>query len=397
MLKDHSFSVNQDIEFGVGIINRLGDFIKKLNGSKVLIVSDPGLVKAGITGRVEEIVEKAGYEHTTFSEVEADPGCWVVEKVVNIIVEKQIDCLVAVGGGSSMDTAKSAALVGNSGKRIHDYWGYYLPVDHESIPVIAVPTTAGTGSEVTRNTVITDENKYKMVILNDKMLPAVALLDPELITTLPASVAAATGMDALIHAVECYLSDLATPFSDSVAEKAMELIGAALPRFVANRADIDAACDMMMGSTLAGITLSLCLPNQAHALSHPLTGFYHVPHGLANAILFPTTMEYNAIADRGKYKKIYNLLRKDHPYTEDFETDMLIDYLIKLNERLGLPKNLSEMGIGEEHLEEMIVDAQKTKIWEHCPRYTSPKDMRILYLKTMYRGTEKEKEYNIRS
>lgn len=397
MLKNHSFSVNQDIEFGVGIINRLGDFIKKLNGSKVLIVSDPGLVRAGITGRVEEIVEKAGYEHTTFSDVEADPGCWVVEKVVNIIVEKQIDCLVAVGGGSSMDTAKSAALVGNSGKRIHDYWGYYLPVDHESIPVIAVPTTAGTGSEVTRNTVITDENKYKMVILNDKMLPAVALLDPELITTLPASVAAATGMDALIHAVECYLSDLATPFSDAVAEKAMELIGAALPRFVANRADIDAACDMMMGSTLAGITLSLCLPNQAHALSHPLTGFYHVPHGLANAILFPTTMEYNAIADRGKYKKIYNLLRKDHPYTEDFDTDMLIEYLIKLNERLGLPKNLSEMGIGEEHLDEMIVDAQKTKIWEHCPRYTSPKDMRVLYLKTMYRGTEKEKEFNIRS
>lgn len=397
MLKNHSFSVNQDIEFGVGIINRLGDFIKKLNGSKVLIVSDPGLVRAGITGRVEGIVEKAGYEHTTFSDVEADPGCWVVEKVVNIIVEKQIDCLVAVGGGSSMDTAKSAALVGNSGKRIHDYWGYYLPVDHESIPVIAVPTTAGTGSEVTRNTVITDENKYKMVILNDKMLPAVALLDPELITTLPASVAAATGMDALIHAVECYLSDLATPFSDAVAEKAMELIGAALPRFVANRADIDAACDMMMGSTLAGITLSLCLPNQAHALSHPLTGFYHVPHGLANAILFPTTMEYNAIADRGKYKKIYNLLRKDHPYTEDFDTDMLIEYLIKLNERLGLPKNLSEMGIGEEHLDEMIVDAQKTKIWEHCPRYTSPKDMRVLYLKTMYRGTEKEKEFNIRS
>lgn len=397
MLKEHSFSVKQDIEFGVGIINRLGEFIKKMNGSKVLIVSDPGLVKAGITGRVEKIVEKAGYEYTTFSEVEADPGCWVVEKVVNIIVEKQIDCLVAVGGGSSMDTAKSAALVGNSGKRIHDYWGYYLPVDHESIPVIAVPTTAGTGSEVTRNTVITDENKYKMVILNDKMLPAIALLDPELITTLPASVAAATGMDALIHAVECYLSDLATPFSDSVAEKAMELIGAALPRFVANRADIDAACDMMMGSTLAGITLSLCLPNQAHALSHPLTGFYHVPHGLANALLFPTTMEYNAIADKGKYKKIYNLLRKDYSYTEDFETDMLIDYLIKLNERLGLPKNLQEMGIGEEHLDEMIVDAQKTKIWEHCPRYTSPKDMRILYLKTMYRGTEKEKEFNIRS
>lgn len=397
MLENQSFSVKQDIEFGVGIVNRLGDYVKKLGGSKVLVVSDPGLVKAGITKKVETILEKAGYEYVTFTEVEPDPGCWVVEKVVNLIVSEKVDCILAVGGGSSLDTAKSAALVGYSGKRIHDYWGYYLPVDHESLPVIAIPTTAGTGSEVTRNTVITDENKYKMVILNDEMLPAIALLDPELITTLPAGVAAATGMDALIHAVECYLSDLATPFSDAVAEKAMELIGAALPRFVANRADLDAAGDMLMGSTLAGITLSLCLPNQAHALSHPLSGFYHVPHGLANAMLFPTTMEYNAIADRGKYKKIYNLLRSDHSYTENFETDMLIDYLIAFNERLGLPKNLAEMGIGEEHLDEMIEDAQKTKIWEHCPRYTSPKDMRVLYLKTMYRGTEKEKEFCIRS
>ena len=391
-MKNHSFSVKQDIEFGVGIVEKLGEYIQRLHGTRVLLVSDPGLVKAGITGRVENSIGAAGYPCVTFTDVEPDPGCWVVEKVVKIIVEEKVDCVVAVGGGSSMDTAKSAALVGYSGKRLQDFWGYYLPVEHDPIPVIAIPTTAGTGSEVTRNTVITDENKYKMVILNDKMLPQVALLDPELITTLPAGVAASTGMDALIHAVECYMSDLATPFSDSVAEKAMELIGPALPRFVANRADIDAASDMIMGSTLAGITLSLCLPNQAHALSHPLTGFYHVPHGLANAMLFPTTMEFNALADRGKYKKVYNLLRREHAYTENFETEMLIDYLVKLNEKLGLPKNLSEMGIGEEHLEEMIADAQKTKIWEHCPRLTTPEDMRRLYLKTMYRGTPKEKE-----
>lgn len=389
-MKTHNFSVNQDIEFGVGIINRLGEFIKRVNGSKILVVSDPGVEKAGITRQVENILEEAGFIYHTFTDVEPDPGCWIVEKVVNLIVEYDVDCVIAIGGGSAMDTAKSAALVGKSGKRIHDFWGYYLPVENETIPVIAIPTTAGTGSEVTRNTVITDENKYKMVILNDKMLPAIALLDPRLITSLPAKVAAATGLDALIHAVECYLSDLATPFSDAVAEKAMELIGPALPRFVANRTDIEAASDMLMGSTLAGIALSLCLPNQAHALSHPLTGFYHVPHGLANAMLFPTTMEFNAIADRGKYKKIYNYLRCEYAYTEDFEPEMLIDYLIKLNERLDLPKNLSDMGIGEEHLEEMIIDAQKTKIWEHCPRHTTVEDMRKLYRKTMYRGTDKE-------
>lgn len=390
MIQNLSFSVKQDVEFGVGLVESLGEYIKRLGGTKIMIVSDPGLVKAGVVGKVEKIVEDAGYPYVTFTEVEPDPGCWVVAACNDLMVEEKVDCVVAVGGGSAMDTAKSAALIGYSGKRIHDFWGYYLPVEHNPIPVIAVPTTAGTGSEVTRNTVITDENKYKMVILNDKMLPAIALLDPLMITSLPAGVAAATGLDALIHAVECYLSDLATPFSDAVAEKAMELIGPALPRFVANRADIDAACDMMMGSTLAGITLSLCLPNQAHALSHPLTGFYHVPHGMANAMLFPTTMEFNALADRGKYKKIYNYLRCECAYTENFEPEMLIDYLVKLNERLGLPKNLSEMGIGEEHLEEMIEDAQKTKIWEHCPRLTTVEDMRRLYLKTMYRGTSRE-------
>jgi alcohol dehydrogenase len=382
-MKIQSFSVNQNIKFGCGIVEKLGDEVKIFGGKSVLIVSDPGLLGAGIVARVEGILTSAGIKNTAFTEVEPDPGCWVVEKVVKLIVSGSIDVVVALGGGSAMDTAKSAALVGRSGKRIHDFWGYYLPVEHDPIPVIAVPTTSGTGSEVTRNTVITDENKYKMVILNDKLLPPTALLDPELTTTMPASVAAATGMDALVHAVECYLSDLATPFSDAVAEKAMELIGQALPRFVANRKDIEAASDQLMGSTLAGIALSLCLPNQAHALSHPLTGYYHIPHGLANAMLFPVTMEYNALADRGKYKKIYNLLRSSHPHTEDFETDMLIDYLKKLNAKLGLPPTLGDMGVGLEHLEEMLVDAQKTKIWEHCPRSTSPDEMRRLYIKAI--------------
>jgi alcohol dehydrogenase len=378
-----SFSVNQKILFGRGLVNKLGDEVKSLGKSRALIVSDPGLLGAGIVERIRNILKDAGIFNASFTDVEPDPGCWVVEKVVNLIVSENIDIVIALGGGSAMDTAKSAALVGKSGKRIHDFWGYYLPVEHDPIAVIAIPTTSGTGSEVTRNTVITDENKYKMVILNDKLLPPVALLDPELTTTMPPSVAAATGLDALVHAVECYLSDLATPFSDAVAEKAMELIGQALPRFVANRKDIEAASDQLMGSTLAGISLSLCLPNQAHALAHPLTGYYHIPHGLANAMLFPITMEYNALADKGKYKKIYNLLRSNHPHTEDFETDMLIDYLKKLNGMLGLPPTLGDMGVGLEHLEEMLVDAQKTKIWEHCPRSTSPDEMKKLYIKAI--------------
>ena len=380
-----SFSVKQDILFGIGAVAKLPEKMKELKGKKALLVSDPGLIEAGTTGKIEKILKDAGIDYAVFSHIEPDPGCWIVHECRDRIMEENCDILVALGGGSAMDTAKSASIIGYTGKRIHDYWGYYKPVDNETIPVIAIPTTAGTGSEVTRNTVITDEEHYKMVILNDKMLPEVALLDPEMIMTCPVSVAAASGLDAMIHAVECYLSDLATPFSDAVAEKAMELIGPALPRFVANRKDVQAASDMLMGSTLAGITLSLCLPTQAHALSHPLTGYYGISHGMANAMLFPTTMEFNALADRRKYKKIYNLLRTGHPYTEDFETEMLIDYLKELNRKLGLPKNLSEMGVDESHMEEMLKDAQRTKIWEHCPRTTSVKEMEMLYKKALYR------------
>lgn len=380
-----SFSVKQDIVFGVGAVRSLPEKIKQAGRRKALLVTDPGLIPAGITKVVEEILKEAGVDYCLFSHIEPDPGCWIVHECRDKMTEEKCDVIIALGGGSAMDTAKSAAIIGYSKKRIHDYWGYYKPVENETIPVIAIPTTAGTGSEVTRNTVITDENHYKMVILNDKMLPQTALLDPQMIMTCPEHVAAASGLDAMIHAVECYLSDLATPFSDAVAEKAMELIGPALPRFVANRKDEQAAGDMLMGSTLAGIALSLCLPNQAHALSHPLTGYYGIPHGMANAMLFPTTMNFNAIADQGKYKKIYNLLRTGHPHVEDFDTDMLIDYLKKLNQKLGLPKNLSEMGVDESHMEEMLADAQKTKIWEHCPRSTSVKQMEMLYKEAMYR------------
>ena len=381
-----SFSVKQDIVFANGSINTLAEQVKKLNGKKVLLVTDPGLVTIGLAERVVKILDGGGIASAVFSDVDPDPGCWIVEKAVEMFVREDADTVVAVGGGSAMDTAKGVVIVGRSGTRVNDFAGYYLPVPHEAAPFICVPTTAGSGSEVTRNAVITDVDKYKMVVLNDKLLPKTAILDPELITTLPPSVAAATSMDALIHAVECYLSDLATPFSDATAEKAMELIGRGIRRFIANRADISAAADMLMGSTLAGITLSLCLPNQAHALSHPLTGYYNIPHGLANAMLFPTTMEYNALADKGKYKKIYNILNtaSGGRYTDDFHTDALISYLRKLNLELGLPKNLSAMGVGEEHLDAMVKDAQRTKIWLHCPRSTSPEEMRALYLKAMY-------------
>ena len=384
MLKPFSFSVKQDIIFGIGCLEKLPEELIKRNLKKVLITSDPGLVKAGLVKRTEELLAKNGIEYVTFTDIEPDPSSKTVEKGIKLFVDNNIDGIVGIGGGSAMDTAKGIAIVGKSGRSVEDCAGYDTPIEHSTVPIIAIPTTAGTGSEVTRNAVITDHGKYKMVLLNDRILPVCALLDPELVATAPASVAAASGMDALIHAVEAYISKKASPFSDCMAEKAMELIGPNLRAFIANRANIEAASAMLLGSMFAGIALSLAMPGNAHALSHPITGFFKIPHGVANAVLFPVVLEFNALADQGKYKKIYNLLRPDSPITGSFDHEMLINEVRKLNQDLGLPKNFSEFGVSEAILPELITDALKTKIYELSnPRQTSEADIKQLYINSI--------------
>ncbi|MCR4442824.1 MAG: iron-containing alcohol dehydrogenase [Peptococcaceae bacterium] len=374
-----TFSVKGEVTFGSGCLEELPEKIISRNMKKVLITSDPGLVKTGLINRVEDMLTRHGIEYVTFTDIEPDPSYKTVEKGIQIFVNDNFDGIVGIGGGSAMDTAKGIAIVGKSGKKIKDFAGYYLPVDHPVPPVIAVPTTAGTGSEVTRNAVITDEEKYKMVILNDKILPACALLDPQLLATLPASVAAAAGMDALIHAVESYLSLAGSVFSYCMAEKAMELIGPNLRAFVANRADLEAASNMILGSAFAGIALSLALPCQAHALSHPITGYFNIPHGVANAVLFPFVLEFNALADKGKYKKIYSLIKPNAPDIDRFEPGMLVEEIRKLNKDIGLPERFSELGVTQDCIPLLLKDAQRTRIYLFVPRQTTPEDMKRLY------------------
>ncbi len=185
--------------------------------------------------------------------------------------------------------------------------------------MIAIPTTAGTGSEVTASAVITDESRnYKLSVFSYENLPKYAILDPELIMTAPASIAASCGVDALIHAMEAYISTNASPFSDAMAEKAMELIGGNIRRFVANRKDEEAACAMMAGCNFAGIAFAWARLGNVHAMSHPVSAYFNVPHGVANSILLPTVMEYNALADHGRYQVIYNYICEGAKVTEDF-------------------------------------------------------------------------------
>ena len=305
------------------------------------------------------------------------------------------DFIVALGGGSPMDVAKAVGVTAKYGGSITEYEGAHK-VPGKIVPLIAIPTTAGTGSEVTAFSVITDHSRdYKLTVFSYELLPAYAILDPELLTSAPASVAAACGIDAFIHAEEAYVSTAASPFSDAMAEKAMELIGGNIRRFVARRTDLEAAEAMLTGSLFAGIAFSFARLGNVHAMSHPVSAFFNVAHGVANAVLLPVIAEYNALADHGRYLKIYNYISPILAYEDEFEPLMLVDAIRELNEDIGIPEDLTTAirqakkgeEISDEEIESkidpMADDAMKSGNIAVNPRSSRKQDIVELYHKAL--------------
>jgi alcohol dehydrogenase len=382
-MKDFSFKIPQNIEFGMGSLSKLPALLKE-NGSKhVLLISDHGLESIGVVGKIEKIINDGGIECTSYLEVKPNPTVAIVDEAVALYKECGATSIVALGGGSPMDVAKAVGVLVNYGGSITEYEGAHK-VPGPIVPMIAIPTTAGTGSEVTAFSVITDESRnYKLTVFSYELLPKYAVLDPELIMTAPPSIAASCGVDALIHALEAYLSRSASPFSDAMAEKAMELIGGNIRRFVANRQDEEAACAMMAGSNFAGIAFAWARLGNVHAMSHPVSAFFHVQHGVANSILLPTIVEYNALADEGRYEKIYNFISRSKEPVKDFEPQMLVDEIRKLNKELGIPERLSDVGVTEDLIPQMAEDAMKSGNIQANPRQSTVKDIISLYQKAL--------------
>lgn len=382
-MKEFRFKIPQNVEFGMGSLKKLPDILKESNSDHVFLISDRGLESIGVVDKIKKIIEAAGIRCTSYLDVKPNPTVDIVNEAAKSYKECGATSLVALGGGSPMDVAKSVGVLAVYGGKITDYEGNFK-VPGPIVPIIAIPTTAGTGSEVTASSVITDESRnYKMSVFSYEILPKYAILDPELIMTAPASIAASCGVDALIHAVEAYISVNATPFSDAMAEKAMELIGSSLRRFVANRKDEEAACNMMLGSTFAGISFAWARLGNVHAMSHPVSGYFHVPHGVANSILLPTVMEYNALADHGRYEIIYNYIRESKENISHFVPSMLVDELRRLNQDLGIPKSLSEVGVTEDLIPNMAEDAMKSANVLANPRQTTVNDIIALYKKAL--------------
>ncbi|MGL4253997.1 MAG: iron-containing alcohol dehydrogenase [Fusobacteriaceae bacterium] len=382
-MNDFNFKIPQNIQFGMGSLKKLPEILKENDSDHVFLISDRVLESIGVVKKVQDIIEEGGIKCTTYLDVIPNPTIDIVNEAADLYTSEGATSMVALGGGSPLDVAKAVGVLTKFGGKITDYEGLNK-VPGPIAPMIAIPTTAGTGSEVTASSVITDvARNYKFSIVSYETLPKYAVLDPELIMTAPASIASSCGIDALIHAIEAYLSKNASPFSDSMAEKAMELIGKNLRNFVADRTDVEAACGMMSGSTFAGISFAWARLGNVHAMSHPVSAFYHVPHGVANSVLLPTVMEYNAVTDKGRYEKIYNYIREGKEVIENFKPAMLIEELKKLNADLKIPKSLSELGVKEEMIEAMSIDAMKSGNVLANPRETTLEDMIELYRKAM--------------
>lgn len=382
-MKDFSFKIPQNIEFGIGSLKKLPEILRKSESNETFLISDKGLESIGLVDIVKEIIENNGIKCTVFLDVIPNPTIDVVNKATKNYEDCKATSIVALGGGSPLDVAKAVGVLATYGGDIRDYEGMNK-VPGPITPIIAIPTTAGTGSEATASSVITDvKRNYKFSMISYETLPKYAILDPELIMTAPATIASSCGIDALIHAIEAYLSKNASPFSDAMAEKAMELIGGNIRKFVKDRKNIDAASAMMIGSNFAGISFAMAKLGNVHALSHPVSAFYNVSHGIANSILLPVIMEFNSFVDNGRYEIIYKYISENKKNASNFNPQMLIEELKKLNNDLLIPKSLSEVGVKEDMILEMANDAIKSGNILVNPRETTLNDVIELYKKAL--------------
>ena len=375
-----SFTIPQNIKFGAGTLDLLPDLAKELGKSKGYIISGPHLNKIGMVAKCRKALKSAGMESECFTETEGNPSTDTVVKATEGFKKSKADFIVAFGGGSPLDVAKAVAVLATYGGNIVDYEGAGK-VMGPVVPMIAIPTTAGTGSEVTAFSVITDHSRnYKLTVVSNYLLPAYVLLDPDLIATVPANTAAACGIDAMVHALEAYISKAASPFSDIFAREALRLIGGSIRDYVADRSNPAACESMMVGSLFAGIAFSHARLGNVHAMSHPVSAYFDVPHGVANAILLPTVVDFNKdAADPEKYRYIYGCISKDMGADINFTPDMLATEIRMLNYELGILPTLSDIGVTSDKFEQMADDAMKSGNIQCNPQFTMKNDILKLY------------------
>jgi alcohol dehydrogenase class IV len=367
MLPVKSFKIPNTIITGSGSSKQVGDECQRLNLQKALIVTDNNQVKLGIIGGVLASLQKSGIAHAIYDGVNMEPVIEYVQEGLEAFRENQCDCLLAVGGGSPMDTAKAVSVMATSGGSIEDYRGIGK-VPGKGIPVIAVPTTAGTGSEVTPFTIITDTARdVKMLIGSPFLMPELAIVDPELTIQLPPDVTAATGIDALTHAVEAYVSVKAQPMSDVFCLAAIELIAGNLKKAWADGNDLEARENTMMGALMGGIAFSNSSVALVHGMARPIGAYFHVRHGASNAALLSTVMEFSLEGNPTRYARIAQAMGAEISGLSEMEAARRgAEAVKKLIKDIEIP-SLSELGVDKDKLDQLAPKMSEDAIASGSP------------------------------
>jgi alcohol dehydrogenase len=373
-MKQFSFQLPTRIEFGNGVAARVGDEAKGVGGTRALVVTDPGIESAGLLDPVVDNLKKAGMTVTLFDDVAPNPRDTSVAHGAELALSEQCDVIVAVGGGSPMDTAKAIGVIQQEGGKITDYEGLDV-VAKPITPLIAIPTTAGTGSEVTFWSVITDTARsFKMSVGSPLIAARVALADPELTVGLPAPITASTGMDALTHAVEGFTATLSEPLTDSLAVSAIRLIAKSLRQAYANGSNPEARHDMMLASLLAGVAFGNSDIGGVHCMGEAIGGLYDTPHGVAMAIYLPVVAEFNRIAVPEKFAVVAYALGENVAHLPIVEAAKRAPEAIRrLAEDLRIP-SAADVGVRREDFPRLAKAASINVSVESNPRVASEQD-----------------------
>ncbi|GAB6179832.1 iron-containing alcohol dehydrogenase [Desulfotomaculum defluvii] len=372
-----NFKLPTEIEFGVGSLQKLSERITAFQASKVMVVTDPGIAKAGILEKITKVLEQAQLNYVVFDQVESDPSTKTIAGISDLAKQEGVDLLVAVGGGSSIDAAKGTRVLLANGRKLLDYAGLNK-VKNKGIPLIAIPTTAGTGSEVTIFAVLSElDQDLKFTIGSPYLAPDLALLDPELTLLLPPTMTAATGLDALTHAIEAFTSLANQPICDVLALEAIRIIYKYLPQATTNGSNLEARTEMLKAQLLAGAAFNNTNLGLSHAIASPLGGHFHIPHGVANAIMLSYVMKFNVPAAPEKYARVAEamgviLCGKDI-YEDAYEAPKAVAKLVEL---CGLPSKLRDAGATEEKLDDVARDALKSGMLKFNVRKASEKQIR---------------------
>ena len=377
-----TFNTSKSIRFGAGAIGQLGDIVSSEVGSRVLLVTDAGMIATGLVERALDALRKADVTVEMFSEVEADPPEAVVLEAARRAMEAGIDGVVGFGGGSSLDVAKLAALLAHGKETLADVYGVGN-AKGPRLPLVLVPTTAGTGSEVTPISIVTTGTNEKMGVVSPVILPDIALLDPELTYGLPPHITAATGIDAMVHAIEAYASASANnnPVSRMLATEALTLMGGSVLKAVRNGADTEARSNMLLGSMLAGQAFANSPVAAVHALAYPLGGHFHIPHGLSNALVLPHVLRFNIVTSPSPYAELAPFAFPDLADLEgQARAAAFCDRLADLSVACGLQPNLRAMNIPEDVLPKLASDAMnQTRLLVNNPRPLTEADALAIY------------------